>query len=114
MPNSPRFNATWNLERYVRINCQTTNVATGSCVNTADGGHYRGTAQHVTLEVIHAGAVIRYTTDGSEPTGASPAYSSPIDVAALGATATIKAAAYADAAATSPLGVVTTAVYSQW
>ena len=62
-----------------------------------------------------AGAIIRYTTDGSNPTGTSAQYTAPLNVAGLGAgTVTLKAAAYNGAGATTPLGVITTAVYSSW
>lgn len=43
-------------------------------------------AQSVTLSTATAGASIRYTTDGSQPTAASPLYSGPIMVSAPGAT----------------------------
>jgi CotH kinase protein/PA14 domain/Lamin Tail Domain/Chitobiase/beta-hexosaminidase C-terminal domain/Divergent InlB B-repeat domain/Putative Ig domain len=46
-----------------------------------------------------AGAQIRYTTDGSEPTTASPLYSGPITVAASGV---IRASAFASGALASP------------
>ena len=47
-------------------------------------------AQNVTLASATAGAIIKYTTDGSTPTGASATYTGAINVAA---TATIKAIA---------------------
>jgi hypothetical protein len=54
-------------------------------------GTYTGT-QSVSLSSATAGATIRYTTNGSDPTGASPAYSTPLSVAASG---TLKALAQA-------------------
>ncbi len=47
-------------------------------------------AQSVTLSTTTAGATIHYTTDGSTPTTASPAYSTPV---AVGASLTIRAIA---------------------
>ncbi len=44
------------------------------------GGTYPA-AQNVTLSCSTSGAVIRYTTNGTEPTEASPTYSAPINVA---------------------------------
>ena len=54
------------------------------------GGSYSAT-QNVTLSTTTSGATIRYTTDGSEPSGASTAYVSPVYVAA---TLTLKAKAF--------------------
>ncbi len=53
------------------------------------GGTF-STAQNVTISCATSGATIRYTTDGSTPTSASPIYSAPINVAS---TKTIKAIA---------------------
>jgi hypothetical protein len=50
-------------------------------------------AQSVTLSCATAGASIRYTTNGSEPTSSSPVYSSAIPVSS---TTTIKAKAFKD------------------
>ena len=61
-------------------------------------------AQSVVLTCKTAGATIRYTTDGSTPTAASPAYSSSINVSA---TTTIKA--YATASGISDSAVVSAA-----
>lgn len=44
------------------------------------GGSYAA-AQSVSISSATSGATIRYTTDGSTPTGASPVYSGPISVA---------------------------------
>jgi len=52
-------------------------------------GTYAGSV-NVTLSTATSGATIRYTTDGSTPTGSSPAYTGPI---ALAASKTIKAIA---------------------
>jgi hypothetical protein len=48
--------------------------------------------QNVVLSCITSGATIRYTTDGSEPTSTSTAYSTPISVSS--GTVTIKAKAF--------------------
>lgn len=53
-------------------------VATPSA-SPAAGLYY--STQTVTLSCSTTGAVVRYTTDGSNPTSSSPAYSSPIQVA---------------------------------
>lgn len=58
-------------------------------VFTPNGGTY-ATAQNVTITSATPGAAIKYTTDGSTPTSASPTYTGPISVTA---TATIKAIA---------------------
>ena len=63
--------------------------------STVKGGAYKS-AQSVTLGCTDAGATIRYTTDGSEPTEDSPVYDGePIEVSE---TTTIKARAYLNAA----------------
>jgi alpha-tubulin suppressor-like RCC1 family protein len=54
------------------------------------GGTYTA-AQTVTITTATTGATIRYTTDGSEPTGSSAAYAAPLGV---GTTTTLKAAAF--------------------
>jgi outer membrane protein OmpA-like peptidoglycan-associated protein len=56
-------------------------------------------SQTVTLSSATPGAVIHYTTDGSEPTSASPVYTGPI---AVDGTTTIRAVAVAPGAAPSP------------
>lgn len=50
-------------------------------VMSPDAGYFAG-AVSVTLSSPDAGATIRYTTDGSEPTAASTAYAAPINVGA--------------------------------
>lgn len=56
------------------------------------GGTYTST-QNVSIATTTANATIRYTTNGSEPTSSSTAYSSPINVSS---TTTIKAKAFKD------------------
>lgn len=68
-------------------------------------GFYAG-AQSVTL-VGPAGATIRYTTDGSEPTAASTAYAGPINVAA---TTVVRAACFS-AAPNVPSSFIETNTY---
>lgn len=68
------------------------------------GGY--STAQNVTLSTTTANAVIRYTTDGNEPTAASPVFSTPIPVSA---TTTLKAAAFKSGLDASP---TSTGVYA--
>ena len=48
---------------------------------SVDAGYHAG-AVNVALSSPDAGATIRYTTDGSEPTAASTAYAAPINIAA--------------------------------
>ena len=55
------------------------------------GGSYLS-AQHVTISCATSEAIIRYTTDGSEPSTSSPLYSGSINVES--GTVTIKAKAY--------------------
>ncbi|MHB9129917.1 MAG: chitobiase/beta-hexosaminidase C-terminal domain-containing protein [Armatimonadota bacterium] len=55
-----------------------------------DGGQYV-TNQNVTISCTTSGATIRYTTDGSDPTSASTAYSTPL---AISSTTTLKARAF--------------------
>ncbi len=73
--------------------------------------------QSVTLSCATTGAAIHYTTDGSTPTAASPAYSTPIGVAGSGTTMTIKAfavkAGMIDSAVASAAYSITNVVYSQ-
>lgn len=51
------------------------------------------TVQNVTITCATPGATIRYTTNGTDPTEASPVYSTPVSIP-LGSTMTIKAKAY--------------------
>ena len=72
---------------------------------TPAGGSYTG-PQSVTITCATEGAVIHYTTDGSEPTVNSPVYSGPIPVSE---NLTIKAFAVKDGMTDSP---VVSAVYT--
>src|SRR5205814_3913005 len=67
------------------------------------GGTYTG-AQTVTISDATGGAVIRYTTDGSTPTAASPVYSGPL---ALTQTTTVRAFAPATGMADSDVAGAT-------
>ncbi len=70
------------------INSSTSQVAAPTF--SPAGGTYTS-AQTVTISCATAGAAIRYTTDGSEPTAASTQYAGPINVAG---TTVIKAKAF--------------------
>lgn len=63
-------------------------------------GTYTG-SQTVTLSSSTSGAIIRYTTDGTEPTEQSQVYNSPI---AINQTTTVKARAWKDCKITSDIG----------
>lgn len=78
------------MSEYVRVHCDSPNYTTGACVNTPDGGRFREVPDSSTSIVMYygpeggetvPGLTIRYTTDGSEPSPASHAYSEPIDLA---------------------------------
>ncbi len=75
---------------------QAANVAQAPSFSPPAGAY--ASAQNVVLASSTAGAVIRYTTDGSTPNGASPVYSGAVVVAA---NATIKAYASANGLADS-------------
>ena len=61
-----------------------------SPVMSPGGGTY-DSDQDVALTCETSGATIRYTTDGSDPTESSTVYSTPISVAGIGTSMTIKA-----------------------
>jgi len=79
---------------YSGLSLQATYAAAPSRVATPTfspaGGTY-SSAQNVTISCSTAGATIRYTTNGSEPTSSSTQYSGPITV---NSTTTIKAKAF--------------------
>ena len=68
----------------------TYNVEAGMPTFTPSGGTYT-TPQSVAMSGTSAGAVIRYTTDGSEPDGTSTVYTAPVN---LTANTTLKAKAF--------------------
>ncbi len=70
------------------------------------GGTY-SSDQSVALSCATAGAVIHYTTDGSTPTSASLAYSTPIAVSGVGTSMTIKAIAVKTGMIDSPVASAT-------
>jgi alpha-tubulin suppressor-like RCC1 family protein len=72
--------------------------------NASPGGGTYTTAQTVTLTIGTSGATIRYTTDGSDPTEASPAYTGPL---AIGTTTTLKAAGFKSGWTTSDVRTAT-------
>jgi hypothetical protein len=65
-----------------------------------DGGTFTDANHTVTITCATEGATIYYTTDGSDPTPASPAYASPIPI---DHTLTLKARAYKDGWAPSAI-----------
>ncbi len=85
--DTSNFSLTNTISGKLGIN-STTQVA--APIFSPAGGTYTS-AQNVTISCATAGAVIRYTTDGSEPTAASAQYAGAINVAG---TTTIKARAF--------------------
>ncbi|MDD2247897.1 MAG: chitobiase/beta-hexosaminidase C-terminal domain-containing protein, partial [Proteiniphilum sp.] len=83
------------------INIQPSTVATPTF--NPGGGTY-SSAQNVALSCTTTGATIRYTTNGSEPTSSSTAYSSPINVSS---TTTIKAKGFKDGWTPSSTAIAT-------
>ncbi len=82
----------------VSVNNQTqTTVATPTI--TPSGGSFT-TAQSVTLATTTSGAVIRYTTNGTDPTSSSSQYSVPLTISS---STTVKARAYATGFADSAI-----------
>ncbi|MDZ4182360.1 MAG: chitobiase/beta-hexosaminidase C-terminal domain-containing protein, partial [Candidatus Cloacimonadaceae bacterium] len=81
-------------ETYTAVYVITGTVAINAPVFTPAAGTYQS-AQSVTINTLTtpAGATIRYTTDGSDPTATSPVYSAPISVP-LNTMMTIKARAF--------------------
>ncbi|EFM12237.1 Carbohydrate binding family 6 [Paenibacillus curdlanolyticus YK9] len=78
----------WNLN-WINITSATPVQQVAAPTFTPAGGTYNA-AQNVTLASATAGATIKYTTDGSTPTAASPTYAAPINVSS---SLTIKAIA---------------------
>ena len=77
-----------------------TGVYTSKVVKPAfdpDGGTYTGT-QYVTMTCDTPGAVIRYTTDGSDPTESSTVYTTPVEISS---NTTVKAKAFKDGCSAS-------------
>jgi hypothetical protein len=72
---------------------------------TPNGGHFTGPVEVQNMTAYPDDAEIRYTTDGSDPTSASPLFSS----ITLSSTTTVKAQAFRAGYADSP---VTTAVFT--
>ena len=83
------FRAGWNASAIVSVTFAFNLGTLATPVATPAGGNFSAPAT-VTL-VADAGATIRYTLDGTDPTPASPAFGSPL---AIAATATLKAQAY--------------------
>lgn len=74
-------------------------------------GHHYGGSVVVYMVTATAGAGIRYTTDGSDPTGNSPAYN-PASPPTLYASATVKARAFKSGMTPSPPTTATYTVYT--
>ena len=70
---------------------------------TPSGGSY-SSAQDVTMTTTTPGATIRYTTDGTDPTGSSAVYTAPVTV---NATTTLKSAAFKTGWTMSPVKTAT-------
>ena len=70
--------------------------------SVAGGTYY--SAQQVAISCATAGATIRYTTDGSEPSETSAIYSQPLTISS---TTTLKACAYKDGLTSSAITVAT-------
>ena len=84
MQASPISSATFVVNPSVSPN-------TVAAVTFAPNGGTHSSAQTVTLTTATAGASIRYTLNGSDPTNSSPAYSTPITI---NQTTTVKAKAF--------------------
>ena len=87
----------------------TNNNAVATPVFTPDPGTYAG-AQSVTITTSTAGATIKFTTDGSTPTTASPTYNGPIPIPN---TTTIKAMGIKAGLANSPVATGTYTIQTQ-
>ncbi len=70
--------------------------------------------QSVAIKCSLPGAVIRYTTDGSTPTGSSATYTAPIAVAGNGTVETIKAVATGAGIAASSVGTAQYSICYGW
>jgi hypothetical protein len=108
-PLSQRFDADVAFSRMVRTNCVFADVDAGRCETAPTGGVWtRGGGAGVTLQILTSQTVggagagdafaIRYTTDGSAPSAASPAYAHAIKLDAIGGDVVTITAAPFDAA----------------
>ena len=84
------FNTGWLPSDVVAANYSIYEDTVGAVVATPAGGDY-STAVDVSLATTTAGAVVRYTLDGTEPGPASAVYSEPVHLAQ---TTTLKAKAF--------------------
>src|SRR5580700_918616 len=98
MPALPQVLATQTILNWTYVGSPTGLTATPTFTPAA--GTYTGT-QSVAISDATNGAVIYYTTNGTQPTTSSPVYSSPISVAA---NETLNAIALASGDTTSAVG----------
>jgi len=85
--NSQSGSTSVNIDNICITDVQSNTVSTPTF--TPSGGNF-ATPQNITINCTTEGAVIRYTTNGTDPTTSSPVYTIPINVTA---TTTIKAMA---------------------
>jgi len=92
-----------SVEDYLALRYAAYAPTAGAPVFAPNGGAFDDSVT-VTLATPTAGAAIRYTTDGSEPTEGSPAYAAPLT---LTATTTVRARAFRSGMNPSPVALAT-------
>jgi hypothetical protein len=113
------YSSVYNIGNYIRVDCLNTDVVGGTCVNNPEGGFWRS-GNNAALQMLNHNPtnVVRYTLDGTDPTGASTLFSTgsslPLDQFASAGTVTVRAAAFANISSTMALGYATNAVYKIW
>lgn len=86
----------------------TVNVGVQAPYITPDEGYYN-VLNNITMSCATDGAIIKYTTDGTEPTVNSPTYSKPISITA---STVINAKAFKDGAISSPVTTMNYNIYT--